>query len=112
MATKFTSFGDAVCSQSMPALPRVPTPIQPRLILSFAPRAEITAGPGAGAGAFKKLRRFSLSAIEKSPVTDDSRQRSERRFPTRISLFAGATEDGDRVLSALREVGGPGLARR
>jgi hypothetical protein len=28
----------------MPALPRVPTPIQPMFTLLFAPRAEITAG--------------------------------------------------------------------
>ena len=60
MAVMATVSGAAFLSQSMPALPRVPTPIQPMLILLFAPRAEITAGPASTAAVavvFKKSRR-------------------------------------------------------
>src|SRR5579862_1454557 len=65
MAVMVTVSGAAFFSQSIPALPRVPTPIQPMLTLSFAPRARMTAGPASTAAAavvFRKLRR-SISPL-------------------------------------------------
>src|ERR1035437_5989177 len=63
MAVILTSLGDAECIQSRPAEPRVPTPIQPILTLSLAPRAGSAAGPAAIAAAFRKSRRLSSSGI-------------------------------------------------
>src|SRR5581483_7348353 len=66
------SLAAAVCSQSSPAYPRVPTPIQPMFTLSLAARPETKAGPAASAAVRKNVRRLSSSAIETS-ISDDSK---------------------------------------
>src|SRR3569832_1921470 len=70
--------GSAVCIQSCPALPLVPTPIQPMLTLSLAPRAVMIAGPAAIAADLRKVRRLSCSAIKASRTTMKAKSRSNR----------------------------------
>src|ERR1700722_10054567 len=66
MAVICDSLGAAVCSQPRPADPRVPTPIQPMLTRSLAPRtlwgASGPANAAAAADVFRKLRRVLSGA--------------------------------------------------